>query len=133
MDTMQGEIEELKTQFRSRADPINTNENSKLRVVNEVCTNVNERIARQNNIVVFRVPECTSNLKNEVKQHDNDQITNLCDLLTGKTEIEFTTRRLGPRKESTTGEGDANENTRNRPVLVSFETERGKAEIMKNL
>ena len=54
MDTMQGEIEELKKQFRSRADPINTDENIKLRVVNEVCTNVNERIARQNNIVVLK-------------------------------------------------------------------------------
>ena len=107
-------------------------EATKQTVVNEVCSNINERMMRQKNIGVFKLPEDPSTTKEDQKQSDIEHTHRICQTTMGRRNIEVNVRRLGA-KETDGNEGEARAYRRARPILVQFETEQDKVEMMKNL
>lgn len=100
-------------------------------MVATVCTQINDRMTRMKNIVVYNVPEGTSTLKEDNTIHDRKLMREMSGYTTdGKYQPEdLQVRRLGSkqRKEMET------EGTRTRPLLVTFPEEDKKAFVMKNL
>ena len=99
-------------------------------VVATVCTQINNRLIRLKNIIVYNVPEGTSTLKAHNAIHD----TNLMKELLGHTTCakyqpeDLPVKRLGDKAKET-----ETEETKNRPLLVTFPEEDKKPMVMKNL
>ena len=104
---------------------------NKEEVVATVYTQVNDRINRRQNIVVYNVPEGTSTLKADNVTHDRELMKQLTEHTTdGQYQPEsLQVRRLGSRANTETGTDEA----RSRPLLVTFPGEDKKASVMKNL
>ena len=72
-----------------------------------------DREKRLNNVIIFNLPESTSQLKTTRQQHDKEQILEMCTEINNNfTDTDVTeTRRLGEAKENATGLG---------PVLITL-------------
>ena len=129
-------------------------------VVTNVTKTVNDRLDRQNNMIIFKAPESNNILKEEVQRADKATVVELC-RFTAEEDLRFTTQRLGgrtkkgtqipkrggPGAEGGTGNGGAdgsnNLDTINdqgevelyerRPLLVQFTDGISKAKVMKRL
>ena len=66
--------------------------------VSEVTRLVNERLDRQNNIMIFNLRESNSQLKDEVEKNDRDLVTELCRFSIGE-DLRFSTCLLGARSK----------------------------------
>ena len=104
---------------------------NKEEVVATVYTQVNDRINRRKNIVVYNVQEGTSTLKAENATHDRELMKQLTEPTTGGQyqPESLQVRRLRSRANNETGTDEA----RSRPLLVTFPGEDKKASVMKNL
>ena len=100
-------------------------------VVATVYTQVNDRINRMKNIVVYNVPEGTSTLKVESATHDRELMKQLTEHTTdGQYQPEsLQVRILGSKPKNDTGTDEA----RSRPLFVTFLDEDKKASVMTNL
>ena len=100
-------------------------------VVATVCTQINDRMTRLKNIVVYNVPEGTSILKADNATHDTNLMKELLGHTTGgKYQPEdLPVKRLGSNQTKET----KIEETKNLPLLVTFPEEDKKAIVMKNL
>ena len=100
-------------------------------IVATVCTQINDRLTRLKNIIVYNVPEGTSTLKADNAIHDTNLMKELLGHTTGgKYQPEdLPVKRLGSKqtKETETQE------TKNRPLLVTFPEEDKKTIVMENL
>ena len=101
-------------------------------IVATVCTQINDRLTRLKNIVVYNVPEGTSTLKADNAIHDTTLMKELLGHTTGgKYQPEdLPVKRLGSEQ---TKETETEETKKNRPLLVTFPEEDKKAIVMKNL
>ena len=124
---MEERIIELEKEIRTKVDETRVSEMikeaklekkpSKVNSPNEVKEVVQIQVKEQNmeskdfnNVIIFNLPESTSQLKTTRQQHDKEQILEMC------TEIDnhFTvtdvteTRRLGEAKENATGSNHIN-------------------------
>lgn len=114
-----------------------------------IMSQVNNKLSRQKNIVVFGVPEPGSNFKEEVTKRDRETVNQIIEHVKVKLENRsITTRRLGRKrsetevdknagaddnKERENGEAQPEAKESNRPLLVQFETDSDKSSFMKNL
>ena len=99
---------------QNRNETVNADSKSKekdnvIKVVKEVTKNINERLSRQKNIVVFRIPELDSNMKQEIAEHDEECVSEMCLTTAGTEFINFTCKRLGRKVLHETQEGDTQE------------------------
>jgi hypothetical protein len=137
-------MEELKqnqkpTSFRDvMLEETNHAQNTKNRtedIVKTVTSTLNEKMQRQNNIVIFGLAEVESNLKDDIRQKDGQTVTDIFKLVTG-TDVtvgqDFETARLGKKGEVAKGDNVA-DNVAKRPLLVKFQDGKQKAAMMKNL
>jgi hypothetical protein len=141
---LQEQMEELKqnqkpTSFRDvMLEETNHAQNTKNRtedIVKTVTSTLNEKMQRQNNIVIFGLTEVESNLKDDIRQKDGQTVTDIFKLVTG-TDVtvgqDFETARLGKKGEVAKGDNVA-DNVAKRPLLVKFQDGKQKAAMMKNL
>ena len=72
-----------------------------------------DREKRLNNVIIFNLPESTSQLKTTRQQHDKEKILEMCTEINNHfTDTDVTEmRRLGEAKENATGP---------RPVLITL-------------
>lgn len=120
-----------------------------VQVVSEVTRNINERLERQKNAIIFNVQESNSNIKDEIIKADIEQVTDLCRYLV-EEDLRFTTKRLGKRvrreahhengrtpsetSQSPVGAGDQSVPLfQPRPMLVQLDSAEAKAKVMKRL
>ena len=96
-----------------------------------MCTQINDRLTRLKNIVVYNVPEGTSTLKADNAIHDTNLMKELLGHTTGgKYQPEdLLVKRLGSKQTKET----ETEETKMFPLLVTFPEEDKKAIVMKNL
>ena len=94
-------------------------------VMKRMCTNINERLNRQKNILIFNLPEEFK--REEVQVTDDELIKDFLKLTTGKENMETNNKRLGRKA---TGEGN---DVRHRPIMISFKKEEEKQAVMSNL
>jgi hypothetical protein len=103
------------------------------KIVKSVSTNINERMQRQKNVVIFGLTDPTAILKKEVKAEDYDYETakdiyrTVClDDQELREKTDFETVRLGKKPE---GEDKPSK----RPLLVKFNETKHKSALMRNL
>ena len=66
-------------------------------IISEVTRNINERLERQKNIVVFNVDESNSNLKDDIVRQDMAYVQDICRYLAGE-DLHYSVKRLGRRE-----------------------------------
>lgn len=139
LDNMQAQIDAIKKDVHGNgSDTVNPNKSKNEDIVNQVCNDVKDRMARDNNIVIHNLPESESIMKQDVIDQDNTHLNELCKITIGTSDIGFSTRRLGKRKPDNPTpnpqDGEQEETAKvERPVLVCFENKACKYNFMKNL
>lgn len=111
-------------------------EEEKSKVVKEVTRNIQERMSRQKNIIIFRMPEIDSNLKTEITDYDERCVRDICKVTAGTEYVDFECRRLGSRKVNEERDQTSTETNQKfvpRPMMVNFREEKDKAKMMTNL
>lgn len=137
LEQMQAEIQVIKKTVSEKSEKDETAEQSKEEIVNKVCSNMSDKLARQKNIVIFNLPESTSILKADVIKQDRAHVAEISSLTAGITDFEFSTRRLGKKEPEPNQGGEKDKQGEEskpkfRPLLVTFENEENKVKIMKN-
>jgi TolB-like protein len=102
-------------------------------MISKVTKEINERLERQKNVIVFGLNESSSNLKDEVTKHDSDLVQDMCRSLADE-DLRYTTKRLGKKptkKSKDEQEGEASHDPR--PMLISFVDTESKSKLMRNL
>lgn len=104
------------------------------KTVSMAAKEVQSRVDRKNNIMLYNMPESTGNLKDDVLTHDLDIISELCDNIgiSIKEEDVVNMRRLGKRVRQDTEGQEQGTVQSPRPLLVSL-TEHIKPKVMKNV
>ena len=117
-------------------------------IISEVTRNINERLERQKNIVVFNVDESNSNLKDDIVRQDMAYVQELCRYLAGE-DLHYSVKRLGRRERKSREESEHSEQSEQggqgqdggvdvplfkpRPLLVQLRDAEEKGKIMKKL
>lgn len=95
----------------------------------EVLTEINQRKARENNIIIFNIKECESDEPEVRKQEDKIFVDALCNIMDTDKEHVVTILRLGKRIEDEGEDG----RIKTRPLKVVFMDLHTKAMFMGNL
>ena len=74
-------------------------------IISEVTRNINKRLERQKNIVVFNVDESNSNLKDDIVRQDMAYVQELCRYLAGE-DLHYSVKRLGKRERKSREESE---------------------------
>jgi hypothetical protein len=96
--------------------------------VSETMNEINERMRREGNILVYNIPESSKNSKEERIQEDKETIKGLMEILNVDFRIEelkSTPKRLGVFKDLEEG--------KSRPLLVQFKSSDKKKGIFRNI
>lgn len=96
-------------------------------IVSTVCSNVQDRISRQTNIIIYNAPEGNKVLREENRMHDQNQVKEIYKIVTGQNQPELMVKRLGKKMAS------SGEDIKSRPLLVTLPSKEEKANFMKNL
>jgi len=117
VDTVNGKI---------RAPP------SPSKVISEATKEVQSRVDRRNNILIFSVPESDSNLKDEVTTSDTNTFIDMCNsiIINVHRDDIINIKRIGKRNQKRLIKGE--EKLVPRPLLLTL-TEASKQKVMKNV
>lgn len=126
-----GEIKSFstaKTPDWQRTDPI-----SPTSVITQATKEVQSRVDRRNNILVFNVPESDSNIKDQVVKNDTDVFLEMCNIVEAdvqENDIGYL-KRIGKKNQKRIIKGE--EKTVPRPLLITLCNENVKHKVMKNV
>ena len=109
-----------------------SNPPSPSKVISQATKEVQSRVERRNNTLVFNVPESESNMKNKVDIDDTNIFLELCNIVeAGVQESDIgTMKRIGKKNQKSIIKGE--EKTVSRPLLITLCNENVKHKVMKN-
>ena len=127
LDSLKTEIDNIKTAIGlsngATSIPAKvTNQPPTHHIVDKVCESIKYREQQTKNLVVFKAQETPDTTDREI-------VEALCTHTSGR-EITFTTKRLGKKLETNTE--DTEHIQHSRPLLVSFNTEQDKLDVLQN-
>lgn len=128
IEKLRVEIEKVNT---SQKFDVHSESKNNDKTISEAAKEVQSRVDRKNNIVLYNLPECESNIKDDVIRHDNQMFSDLCHEIsvTFQNDDIVSMRRVGKKNK---GEDTENRTPKPRPVLVSL-TEQTKPKVMRNV
>ena len=125
--SMQKQIDDIRGLVTNNATPVPTTNinrhtpHSVPHIVDKVCDSIKDREQRVKNIIIFKVTESE-------ETSDSDIVDHISAHTTGRINIPCTTKRLGRIVENQ----DDTDTQRSRPLLVSFENEQDKIDVIRN-
>jgi hypothetical protein len=141
LDKYRSEILEFKDEVIGEIKICNSIENldiqisnppSPIKVISQATTEVQSKVERRNNILVFNVPESECNMKNKVVIDDTNIFLELCNIVeVGVQESDIgTMKRIGKTNQKRIIKGE--EKIVSRPLLMTFCNANVKHKVMKN-
>ena len=135
--SMKREIDEIKEQVsRLEKEPAgaaggaNGEPRTEEQVAKRFLNNVNDRLNRQKNVIIFGLLETEPNQEEEGKT-DRDYAMELTQITTGQHINRMKVKRLGEKNKQRPTE--MGQDVRPRPLMITFDAEEDKTKVMKNL